>query len=204
MFFTRGFSNVILVFRGVYFLPGWSLDVLSLWFFFADAENFPTCIHPKYHLASESFETLQAQLVYLPSHATKTPPQTKWWKSCKIFPLNNPVPVSLVVSDIFKNYNSLKLTVRPLKIGHLPKGNDRIRSIDFQGLWRVVGRCWPWTPTDPCRRLGGWKLLHADVFRAPKHRLFFCSVSGRFQYTGSLNRQPKKPGKTNFGMGLPS
>eukprot|EP00438_Fugacium_kawagutii_P006649 Skav203824 [mRNA] locus=scaffold505:203741:207592:- [translate_table: standard] len=24
----------------------------------------------------------------------------------------------------------------------------------------------------------GWKLLHADVFRAPKHRLFFCSAIG--------------------------
>lgn len=24
----------------------------------------------------------------------------------------------------------------------------------------------------------GWKLLHADVFRAPKHRLFFCSAVG--------------------------
>merc|ERR1719359_2457815 len=24
----------------------------------------------------------------------------------------------------------------------------------------------------------GWKLLHADVFRPPKHRLFFCSAVG--------------------------
>merc|ERR1719162_2356681 len=24
----------------------------------------------------------------------------------------------------------------------------------------------------------GWKLLHADVFRAPKHRLFFCAAVG--------------------------
>merc|ERR1719389_380645 len=24
----------------------------------------------------------------------------------------------------------------------------------------------------------GWKLLHADVFRSPKHRLFFCSAVG--------------------------
>merc|ERR1719329_235915 len=24
----------------------------------------------------------------------------------------------------------------------------------------------------------GWKLLHADVFRSPKHRLFFCACVG--------------------------
>merc|ERR1719407_360049 len=24
----------------------------------------------------------------------------------------------------------------------------------------------------------GWKLLHADVFRSPRHRLFYCSAVG--------------------------
>ena len=45
---------------------------------------------------------------------------------------------------------------------------------------------------------GGWKLLHADVFRAPKHRLFFCSVSGLY-CTGS--KQATRNGGTNFWIG---
>ena len=57
---------------------------------------------------------------------------------------------------------------------------------------------------DPCYRLGGWKLLHADVFRAPKHRLFFCSVSGfQHPFTGQpLNGQQKKNGERKFWDGF--
>ena len=29
-----------------------------------------------------------------------------------------------------------------------------------------------------CRPSSGWKLLHADCFRPPKHRLFFCAAIG--------------------------
>ena len=54
--------------------------------FFADAE-LPNLHSSKVSSAVGIFRNI-ARAVSVPSHATETP-QTQWWKSCKIFPLNS-------------------------------------------------------------------------------------------------------------------